>query len=147
VRFVPFSKLIKWVSGTPFTEEGLSTSSLAVPNFEEELDDAAFDSPTTTIAPQTISTVQTEAQTEASNKEASLLYLATLNYNTSNVYLPSPAIRVGTSHAAPRYYYRSSDDYGQTELFEPKEQTPYNLALLAGVIAEQKTPEKECHAC
>jgi transcriptional regulator with XRE-family HTH domain len=38
VRFVPFSKLVKWVSGTPFIEEGLSTESLAVPNFDEEVE-------------------------------------------------------------------------------------------------------------
>ncbi|MGH9682224.1 MAG: helix-turn-helix domain-containing protein [Candidatus Acidiferrales bacterium] len=36
VRFVPFGQLVDWVSGTPFVDEGLSTDSLAVPNFEEE---------------------------------------------------------------------------------------------------------------
>lgn len=36
VRFVPFSQLVDWVSGTPFVDEGLSTESLAVPNFHEE---------------------------------------------------------------------------------------------------------------
>jgi transcriptional regulator with XRE-family HTH domain len=37
VRFVPFSQLIDWVSGTPFVDSGLSTSSLAVPSFAEEM--------------------------------------------------------------------------------------------------------------
>jgi transcriptional regulator with XRE-family HTH domain len=36
VRFVPFSHLVNWVSGTPFVEEGLSTETMAVPSFEEE---------------------------------------------------------------------------------------------------------------
>jgi len=36
VRFVPFSQLIAWVSGTPFVDSGLSSKSLAVPNFSDE---------------------------------------------------------------------------------------------------------------
>jgi len=36
VRFVPFSQLVSWVSGTPFLDSGLSTGSMAVPSFEEE---------------------------------------------------------------------------------------------------------------
>ena len=36
IRFVPFSKLTSWISGTPYLEEGISAESLAVPNFEEE---------------------------------------------------------------------------------------------------------------
>jgi transcriptional regulator with XRE-family HTH domain len=36
VRFVPFSQGIAWASGTPFTDAGLSTASLAVPSFREE---------------------------------------------------------------------------------------------------------------
>jgi transcriptional regulator with XRE-family HTH domain len=36
VRFVPFSHLVNWVSGTPFVDSGLSTESMAVPNFDEE---------------------------------------------------------------------------------------------------------------
>ena len=43
VRFVPFSKLVKWVSGTSFVEDGLSTESLAVPNFEDELKSGTFE--------------------------------------------------------------------------------------------------------
>ena len=42
VRFVPFSQLINWVSGTPFVENGLSTTTLAVPNFEEEEKEGAL---------------------------------------------------------------------------------------------------------
>ena len=36
VRFVPFSQLINWVSGTPFWDRGLSTHALGVSSFEEE---------------------------------------------------------------------------------------------------------------
>jgi transcriptional regulator with XRE-family HTH domain len=57
VRFVPFSKLVKWVSGTPFVEEGLSTDSLAVPSFDEEMSAKAFEIPVATITPEFISQV------------------------------------------------------------------------------------------
>lgn len=36
VRFVPFSTLVNWVSGTPYLETGLSPESMDVPSFEEE---------------------------------------------------------------------------------------------------------------
>ena len=36
VRFVPFSELIDWVSGTPRTNHGLTTSALAVAPFAVE---------------------------------------------------------------------------------------------------------------
>jgi transcriptional regulator with XRE-family HTH domain len=36
VRFVPFSELVKWVTGTPYEERGLSRSSMAIPGFERE---------------------------------------------------------------------------------------------------------------
>lgn len=36
IRFVPFSKLINWVSGTPYLEPGLSSESMDVPSFEKE---------------------------------------------------------------------------------------------------------------
>jgi len=36
VRFVPFSQMIAWASGTPYTDPGLSTASLAVPGFRQE---------------------------------------------------------------------------------------------------------------
>ncbi len=36
VRFVPFSQLINWVSGTPFFDRGLSTQTLGVSSFPEE---------------------------------------------------------------------------------------------------------------
>ena len=43
VRFVPFSELGDWVSGTPRTNPGLSSNSLAVPSFEEEEGEACVD--------------------------------------------------------------------------------------------------------
>jgi transcriptional regulator with XRE-family HTH domain len=42
VRFVPFSEMIDWVSGTPRVIEGLATSALAVTNFEHEEKEGAF---------------------------------------------------------------------------------------------------------
>jgi transcriptional regulator with XRE-family HTH domain len=36
VRFEPFSKLMSWVSGTPYIENGLTSNALAVPSFGEE---------------------------------------------------------------------------------------------------------------
>jgi transcriptional regulator with XRE-family HTH domain len=37
VRFVPFSQLVNWESGTPYVEHGLSPETMDVPNFTEEL--------------------------------------------------------------------------------------------------------------
>jgi transcriptional regulator with XRE-family HTH domain len=62
VRFVPFSKLVKWVSGTPFVEDGLSTESLAVPNFDEELKSGALELPATTITPEFIQPPDSNAE-------------------------------------------------------------------------------------
>lgn len=36
VRFVPFSQMVAWASGTPYMDRGLSTASLAVPSFAQE---------------------------------------------------------------------------------------------------------------
>ncbi len=36
VRFVPFSKLLNRISGTPYLEHGLSSEAIDVPSFEEE---------------------------------------------------------------------------------------------------------------
>jgi len=43
VRFVPYSQLVDWVSGTPFEDTGLSTESLAVPNFDQEEEEGNFE--------------------------------------------------------------------------------------------------------
>jgi transcriptional regulator with XRE-family HTH domain len=37
IRFVPFSQMVDWVSGTSHIDEGLSPDSLRVPSFDEEL--------------------------------------------------------------------------------------------------------------
>jgi transcriptional regulator with XRE-family HTH domain len=42
VRFVPFSKFVNRISGTPYIEHGLSSDALDVPSFEEELDRGYF---------------------------------------------------------------------------------------------------------
>lgn len=51
VRFVPFSKLVNWVSGTPYLENGLSSDALAVPSFEEEANCGEFDQVVNTAIP------------------------------------------------------------------------------------------------
>ena len=43
VRFVPFSEMIDWVSGTPRTVEGLTSIALTVPSFSEEENQCVFD--------------------------------------------------------------------------------------------------------
>lgn len=57
VRFVPFSRYIDWLSGTPRVDEGLSPSALAVPSFamEEEkglLQQSEFQVPTMSLEVQ-----------------------------------------------------------------------------------------------
>src|SRR5688572_2159263 len=41
VRFVPFSELVDWVSGTPRVERGLRTSSFEVASFDADLGESA----------------------------------------------------------------------------------------------------------
>jgi|CZKS01.1.fsa_nt_gi transcriptional regulator with XRE-family HTH domain len=36
VRFVPFSEMVNWVSGTPYVCNGLTNDTLAVPSFDDE---------------------------------------------------------------------------------------------------------------
>lgn len=36
VRFVPFSRLVKWVTGTTFEDHGLSMESTVIPSFAQE---------------------------------------------------------------------------------------------------------------
>lgn len=45
VRFVPFSEMADWVSGTPYLNLGLGPEALAVPNFSSEEADGIFDAP------------------------------------------------------------------------------------------------------
>ena len=42
VRFVPFSELVDWVSGTPHLVEGLTKASLAVSSFSREENEGIF---------------------------------------------------------------------------------------------------------
>lgn len=49
VRFVPFSEMIDWVSGTPRVNSGLTTESLAVANFQSEEAAGIFDSSPTLL--------------------------------------------------------------------------------------------------
>jgi len=43
VRFVPFSELMDWVSGSPHVLEGLTHAALAVSDFEREETEGVFD--------------------------------------------------------------------------------------------------------
>jgi transcriptional regulator with XRE-family HTH domain len=43
VRFVPFSEMVDWVSGTPRIDHGLTNRSLAVPSFERELENGSLE--------------------------------------------------------------------------------------------------------
>jgi transcriptional regulator with XRE-family HTH domain len=53
VRFVPFSEMVDWVSGTPRMVEGLTTAALAVPSFEREDVDGVFEQrPILTLTPR-----------------------------------------------------------------------------------------------
>ncbi len=45
VRFVPFSELIDWVTGTPHMNEGLNTEALSVPDFDSEDKAGKFEEP------------------------------------------------------------------------------------------------------
>ncbi len=36
VRFVPFSQYVHWLSGSPYLDEGINPTALAVPSFEDE---------------------------------------------------------------------------------------------------------------
>lgn len=45
VRFVPFSELADWASGTPYVNLGLNPQALRVPSFEEEMKKGAFQEP------------------------------------------------------------------------------------------------------
>ena len=51
VRFVPFSEMVHWISGTPYQNKGLSTESLAVPTFKMEEDGGILDF---IISPKTV---------------------------------------------------------------------------------------------
>lgn len=43
VRFVPFSEMVDWVSGTPRVNLGLNSEAIAVPNFAQEEELGVFD--------------------------------------------------------------------------------------------------------
>lgn len=43
VRFVPFSQLVDWVSGTPFVDRGLTPAALEVPDFQTEVEMRVFE--------------------------------------------------------------------------------------------------------
>jgi transcriptional regulator with XRE-family HTH domain len=55
VRFVPFSELVDWVSGTPRINAGLSTNALAIPSFEVEEESGLLEQQMVIPAPESYS--------------------------------------------------------------------------------------------
>lgn len=54
VRFVPFSQLVNWESGTPYIENGLSPESMDVPSFAEEEEAGVFENAENTLLSSTM---------------------------------------------------------------------------------------------
>lgn len=59
VRFEPFSRLVGWVSGTPYTEQGMSPESLAVPSFAS--DPGIFPATAAQVARESVETALVDA--------------------------------------------------------------------------------------
>jgi transcriptional regulator with XRE-family HTH domain len=58
VRFVPFSDLVNWVTGTPYIESGISSASMLVPSFMEEYQRGIFENVPITTNVSTIPRLQ-----------------------------------------------------------------------------------------
>jgi transcriptional regulator with XRE-family HTH domain len=70
VRFVPFSQLTSWASGTPFVDMGLSSKSLSVPSFDDEENSAIFQAAHFSNRP---SVIAAEYRGQVSNVSASII--------------------------------------------------------------------------
>lgn len=53
VRFVPFSQLVDWVSGTPHVDPGLTPTALEAPDFQSEVAAGVFEMPQV-VSPDTV---------------------------------------------------------------------------------------------
>jgi len=73
VRFVPFSKFLDRISGTPYIEHGLSSDALDVASFEEELEQGHF--ATTSLSQAQMNVAKKPVRTE---QERDLLSASTL---------------------------------------------------------------------
>lgn len=135
VRFVPFSKLVKWVSGTPFIEYGLSTESLAVPNFEEELKQRQFEISSTTIVP--------DMRVSIKDVPNVIDYYQTIAPVNCGIYLDQ-VNEVSWQDDPTRYFF--AYDTEQENLFGEKpvprrDISTFDPLLFAGVLAQQpQTP-------
>jgi transcriptional regulator with XRE-family HTH domain len=58
IRFVPFSLLVDRMSKTPRVDMGLTSDSIDVPSFEEEVSQGAFDNQPSTIVPTDVRNLQ-----------------------------------------------------------------------------------------
>ena len=79
VRFVPFSELIDWVSGTPRITEGLNSNALDVPNFDTEEKKGAFED-----RPEPTKEQPGEGATASRTQVASLQDLAAANIKSAD---------------------------------------------------------------
>ena len=95
VRFVPFSKLLNWVSGTSYIENGLSSDALNVPNFEEEEQQGVFRNQTSTPIP-VVRLVRTWEQPSQWNTVFSVLASPTSvqSFETESISRRTPPDRV-----------------------------------------------------
>ncbi len=139
VRFLPFSKLVKWVSGTPFIEYGLSTESLAVPNFEEELEQGQLEISATSIVP--------EMQISIRDMPGVIDYYRSIEPINCCGHLG----QVNEAHPQDltKYFFEYDTDRNQGNLFgeEPavhRSTSTFDPLLLAGMLAQQQqTPWSE----
>jgi transcriptional regulator with XRE-family HTH domain len=74
VRFVPFSQLINWVSGTPYLEYGLSTIAMAAPNYSDEVQRGGLE-----LVPQIVASVRTTTRANQLPREQLVRHPNVLN--------------------------------------------------------------------
>jgi transcriptional regulator with XRE-family HTH domain len=111
VRFVPFSQLARWVSGTPFIDEGISTASLGVPNFDEELRDGVFETRATTPVPEIIPGGQVVFDTVKTNTTLSVcsVYTGVWTQEEQQPFYTLRTVGLGASAAGLRGLYFAND--------------------------------------
>lgn len=140
VRFAPFSKLINWVSGTPFIEEGLSTESLAVPKFGEELQQGKLEITGRTIIPEMRISLKAVPN-------AIYYYQSTEPINCcSGNYISRPS--EPSRQDLDKYFFAIDAEPNQRNLFGERPMTRGSIStfdprLVAGVVAQQQTHGSE----
>jgi transcriptional regulator with XRE-family HTH domain len=107
VRFVPFSEMVDWVSGTPRTIDGLNTSALAVANFDTEESEGRLENeaaitelPVSSGAADSARTGVGLVKTEPPIAVGHYSLSAALNAATPMPWIRQDAIPTGAMHAA-----------------------------------------------